>query len=419
MCRVYADNNATTALAPEALDAMLPYLREQYFNPSSMYDAAREPARALDQARRRVARLLGGVSTDEILFTGSATESNNTAIFGAISAQPSRRHIVTSAVEHPAVYEVCREARRRGCDVDFIPVDRRGNLDRGAYVRALRKDTLLVSLMHGNNETGVLFPIADLARIAKETDPSILFHTDATQTVGKIPVSCTGDLSNVDLLSFSGHKLHGPKGVGCLFVRRGTPLRPYLVGGHQERGRRAGTENVPHITGLGMACELALERLDDERRVAAMRDRLQQGLQRAIPYLEVNGEGAPRLPNTLNLAVHGIEGESILYELDAEGVCASSGSACTSGSLDPSHVLKAMNVPFGAVHGSVRFSFCRYNTEEDIDHILAVFPPIVARLRKLSPFWDDAEQCPRLPGEGSGISEPIDGMEERRDGQSI
>jgi cysteine desulfurase len=393
---IYLDNNATTRVAPEVVEAMMPFLTTDYFNPSSMYDPAGGPAAAIKQARGTVARLLGKVRRDEILFTSCATESNNTAIFGTAAASSERRHIITTAVEHPAVDNVARELGRRGYEVDFLPVDTAGRFDLAAYVRALRPDTLLVSVMHANNETGVIFPVAEIARIAKETDPGIVVHTDATQSVGKLPVDLSGDLRHVDLLSFSGHKLHAPKGVGALFVRRGTRCRPFLLGGHQEDGRRGGTENVAFIFGLARALELMAERHDeDEPRIQAMRDRLERELIARIPYLQVNGAGAPRLTNTLNVSCHFIEGEGILYQLSSYGICASSGSACTSGSLEPSHVLRAMNIPFTAIHGSVRFSLSRYTTDAEIDRVIEIFPGIVASLRRLSPYWDSQANRPR------------------------
>jgi len=393
---IYLDNNATTRVAPEVVDAMMPFLTADYFNPSSMYDAASGPAAAVKLARRTIARLLGAARTDEILFTSCATESNNTALFGVAAANPERRHVITTAVEHPAVLNVAKDLERRGLEVDFLPVDRAGRLDVDRYVRALRPDTLLVSVMHANNETGVVFQVEELARIAKETDPGIIVHSDATQSVGKIPIDLSGSFRHVDLLSFSGHKLHAPKGIGALFVRRGTRCRPLMLGGHQEEGRRGGTENVAFIVGLARALELMVEHHDtDEPRLAAMRDRLERELLARIPYLEVNGAGAPRLSNTLNVACHFIEGEGILYQLSSHGICASSGSACTSGSLEPSHVLRAMKIPFTAIHGSVRFSLSRYSTEAEVERLVEVFPSIVASLRRLSPYWDASANRPR------------------------
>ena len=395
MKTVYVDNNATTAIAPEVLGVMQPYLTSDYFNPSSMYDAARSSAEAIESARRTVASCLGGIDPDQIIFTGSATESNNAALFGTVQANPERRHVITTTIEHPSVLEIGKELEHRGLEVTFLSVDRNGELVFDDYIRALRSDTLMVSIMMANNETGVCYPVAELARIAKETDPGIVVHTDATQALGKLPVDLQGELQHVDLLSFSGHKIHAPKGVGSLFVRRGTRWRPFILGGHQEKGRRAGTENVPYIVGLAKACELAIAGVADEQsRVRNMRDRLQKALVERIPAVEVNGkEAAVRLPNTLNLAFHGIEGEAILFELSRHGICASSGSACTSGTLDPSHVLKAMQVPFTAIHGSVRISLSRYNNEDDIERIIEVLPDIIARLRKLSPYWNDERNC--------------------------
>ncbi|HBL17799.1 MAG: cysteine desulfurase NifS [Elusimicrobia bacterium GWA2_69_24] len=396
---IYADNNATTAVAPEVREAMAPFFGEVYFNPSSMYEPARRAAAAVDGSRRSIARHLGA-DPSEILFTSCATESNNTAILGVAKANPGRRHIVTTAVEHPAVLQVCRELQRGGHRVTFLPVDGDGNLDLRAFIRALDKDTALVTVMHANNETGVVFPVDRLARLTKETDPAIVFHTDATQTVGKLAIDLGKDFRHVDLLSFSGHKLHAPKGIGALFIRKGTPCRPLLIGGHQESGRRAGTENVPYIAGLAAALDLAMEhRAADEARIGAMRDRLEKGLLARIPSVQVNGGDAPRLPNTLNASFHFIEGEGMLYQLSEHGICASSGSACTSGSLEPSHVLQALKVPFTAVHGSIRFSLSRYNTDSDIDRILEVFPGIVANLRRLSPYWDSKNDRPRPEAE--------------------
>ena len=320
----------------------------------------------------------------------------NAAIIGAAHGNPNRRHIITTSVEHPAVLEVCKELERNGYKVTYLSVDRAGKLDMREFIQALSPATLLVSIMHANNETGVIFPIDQLSRITKQTDSSILFHTDATQTVGKLAIDLVQGLPYVDLLSFSGHKLHAPKGVGVLFIRRGTRCRPFMLGGHQEDGRRAGTENVPYIIGIAKALSLAMENRErDEAQIERLRDRLEKALSDKIPSIQINGKGAPRLPNTLNISFHYIEGEGMLFQLSAFGICASSGSACTSGSLEPSHVLRAMKVPFTAVHGSVRFSLSRYNTDEDIDKVIEVFPQIVANLRKLSPYWDNERNAPR------------------------
>jgi cysteine desulfurase len=393
---IYVDSNATTCVAPEVFEAMAPYLKEEYFNPSSIYEPAQRVAHAMADARGRIAGHFGKIDPKQILFTSCATESNNTAILGTIKANLNRRHIVTTSVEHPAVYEVCKDLERQGYEVTFLPVDRDGNLDIREFVRELRPDTLLVTVMHANNETGVIFPVEQLARLTKETDPSIVFHTDATQTVGKMPIALDAEYRHVDLLSFSGHKLHAPKGIGVLYIKRGTPCRPFMIGGHQEEGRRAGTENVAFIVGLARAMDVAAKNHEeDEVRIRKMRDRLAEALEEKIPNVQVNGKGAPRLPNTLNLSCHYVEGEGMLYQLSDEGICASSGSACTSGSLEPSHVLQALKVPFTSVHGSIRFSFSRYNTDEDVDRIIEVFPEVVANLRRLSPYWDRENNAPR------------------------
>ena len=395
MKTVYTDNNATTRIAPEVYQAMVPFFTEEYFNPSSMYERAWGAADAIIRARLRIAAHLGAAQPKEILFTSCATESNNTAILGAAKANPHRRHIITTAVEHPAVLEVCKDLQRSEYEVTYLPVDGDGNLDLPAFVRALGPETLLVTIMHANNETGVIFPVEQLSRLTKETDPAILFHTDATQSVGKVPIDLAREYRHVDLLSFSGHKLHAPKGIGALYVRRGTPLRPFMLGGHQEDGRRAGTENVPYIVGLAKALDLALEnRQEHETLIKKLRDRLEKTIEEKISYVQVNGKTAPRLSNTLNVACHSVEGEAMLELLSEQGICASSGSACTSGSLEPSHVLIAMKVPSAAKHGSVRFSFSRYNTDEDVDRIARVFPEIVASLRRASLYWDDEKSIP-------------------------
>ena len=394
---IYVDNNATTAVAPEVRDAMLPYFNELYYNASSMYPPAQIVARAIQNARQTIAQCLNIDDPTEILFTSCASESNNSAIFGCAAANSNRKHIITSSVEHPAVLEVCKEMERRGYRVTYLKVNNLGELDMREYVRALDEDTLLVTIMHANNETGVIFPVEDLARIAKETDPSIIFHTDATQTMTKVPLELS--TGNIDLVSFSGHKFHAPKGVGGLYIRKGTRIRPFIIGGHQESGRRAGTENVAYIVGMAEAMKLAAKtHAADMEKIRKMRARFENALLERIPYIEINGRGAQRMPNTSNIAVHCIEGEAILYQLSEAGICASSGSACTSGSLEPSHVLRAMNVPFTAMHGSTRFSFSRYNTEEEIQYIVEKFPEIVARLRHLSPYWDQKNQRPAYHG---------------------
>lgn len=393
---IYLDNNATTAMAPEVLDAMLPYLREQFYNPSSAYDQARGPRDAVERARESVARILGAGARTEVIFTASGSEGNNAALWGALRANPARRHVVTTTVEHPAVLEVAKEIERQGYRVTFLGVDKQGRLDPKELLKAIGPDTAIVSIMHANNETGVVFPIADLSRIVKRTDPAIVFHTDATQTVGKVAVDLTQLLPHVDILTFSGHKLHAPKGVGAMFVRRGTRWRPFLLGGHQERGRRAGTENVASIVALGRASELAREKWIEESRLRRLQEKLEREVKARVPNVFVNGEGAERLPNTTNFAFEFIEGEGILFALGEHGICASSGSACTSGSLDPSHVLKAMGVPFTAAHGSLRISTSRYTTEAEIDTVIEVLPGIVASLRRMSPYWDQAKNAPKV-----------------------
>jgi cysteine desulfurase len=361
-----------------------------------MYEAAKPARNAVESARQLIAHHLGATQPSELLFTSCATESINAAFFGAIRANPNRKHIITTSVEHPAVLEVCKELQRDGFDVSFIGVDRQGNLNLGEFVRALRHDTLLVAVMHANNETGVVFPIERLARIVKETNPEILFLCDATQTVTKLPINMTGNFRNVDMLAFSGHKFHAPKGVGGLFIRRGTRCRTFMIGGHQESGRRGGTENVPYIVGMAKAIDIAAAMHDeDSRRIEMLRNKLESAIVQKISHVEINGAGAERMPNTFNVAVHYIEGEGILFQLSELGICASSGSACTSGSLEPSHVLTAMDIPFTAKHGSIRFSLSRYTTEAEIDTVIEQFPLIAERLRRLSPYWDQATNQPR------------------------
>jgi cysteine desulfurase len=379
---VYVDNNATTCVDPQVVEAMLPFLSERYGNPSSIHGFGSDVGRALERAREQVAACLGAGQSSEILFTSCGTESDNTAIRSALTARKGRHRMVTTRVEHPAVLTVARHLEREGFQVTYLPVDQRGRLDLHDLEAALDQDVALVSIMTANNETGVLFPVEEAGRLAHGVDA--LFHTDAVQAMGKVPVDLAA--GHVDLLSISGHKIHAPKGVGALYIRRGIRFQPFLLGGHQERGRRGGTENVPGIVALGRAAELAAAHLDDERtRVAGLRDRLEAGLLR-IPDSRLNGDPERRLPGTTNVSFRHVEGEAILLMLDQHGICASSGSACTSGTLEPSHVLRAMGVPFDFAHGSIRFSLGRFNTDADVDAILEAMPPIIERLREISPF---------------------------------
>lgn len=390
---VYLDNNATTKVAPEVLTAMLPFFTEHYGNASSMHAFGAEVGGALAAARRQVQVLLGAEFDHEIVFTSGGTESDNMALLSALETRPDRNEIVTSTVEHPAILAVCEYLEKsRGIKIKRVPVDSCGRLDIEAYRRALSPRTAIASIMWANNETGTLFPVERLAELAHEM--GALFHTDAVQAVGKIPISLQS--SEIDLLSLSGHKLHGPKGIGALYVRRGVRVRPLLRGGHQERGRRAGTENAPAIVGLGKAAELAMAHMQDEQtRVRSLRDRLEKGLLQRIGNCMVTGDVENRLPNTANVAFEFIEGEAILLLLNKAGVAASSGSACTSGSLEPSHVLRAMKVPYTAAHGAIRFSLSRDNTDEDVDRVLDAAPPIIEKLRALSPFWKSGEESPQ------------------------
>ncbi|MCD6270098.1 MAG: cysteine desulfurase NifS [Deltaproteobacteria bacterium] len=379
---VYVDNNATTRVAPEVFAAMEPYFCEMYGNPSSMHSVGGTIGPKLKAARKQVADLIGA-QPDEIIFTSCGTESDNTAVHAALTADPARRHIVTSRVEHPAIGSLAGSLSKQGYRITEIPVDGDGCLDMKLLEESLTPDTALTSIMWANNETGVIFPVEKIAAMCRQR--GITFHTDAVQAVGKIPINLA--LSHIDMLSLSGHKLHAPKGVGALYVRKGTKFSPFMIGGHQEKGRRAGTENVPGIIALGKACELAGANLEKENTIVkSLRDRLESELIRLIPEAKVNGTVKARTPNTSNISFANIEGESILLMLNEFGICASSGSACTSGSLEPSHVMRAMGVPFTMAHGSIRFSLSIYNTEEDIERIIKELPPIVKRLRELSPF---------------------------------
>ena len=385
---IYMDNNATTRVAPEVLDAMMPYLRDYYGNPSSMHTFGGQVGRAVARAREQVADLLGA-APEEIVFTSCGTESDSTAILSALQTYPEKNHVVTTRVEHPAVKNLCENLELftgRKYHTTRLHVHSDGTLDVQRFRDSLTDETVIASAMWANNETGVLFPVEEMARITRER--GILFHTDAVQAVGKIPLNLRD--SAIDFLSISGHKLHAPKGVGVLYVRKGTPFVPFMNGGHQERGRRGGTENVASIIGLGRACELAAAKMAEENtRVRALRDKLEHGLLTSVPKALLNGHPQERLPNTANISFEYVEGEAILLHMNQLNICASSGSACTSGSLEPSHVLRAMGVPFTAAHGSIRFSLSVYNTEEEIDFVLAHMPPIIEKPRALSPFWEE------------------------------
>lgn len=382
MNTIYLDNNATTKIAPEVFDEMTPYLTDLYGNPSSMHTFGGSLRNKIEEARERVAALIGA-EPDEIIFTSSGTESDNTALMSAVESYPQKRHIITTRVEHPAVFNFAKHLARKGFRITFIPVDSSGRFNMDAFSNALDDDLAVVSVMYANNETGVIFPVEEIGKSMRER--RIIFHTDAVQAVGKLPIDAK-ELP-VDMLSLSGHKLHAPKGVGALYVRRGTRFYPYIIGGHQENGRRAGTENIASIIGLGKACEIAAKNVNKEIiYLGALRDKLERSLLELCPDTRVNGDRENRLPNTTNVSFEYVEGEAILLRLNEYGICASSGSACTSGSLEPSHVLRAMGVPFTAIHGSIRFSLSRYNTENEIDKVIEIMPKIIKELRELSPF---------------------------------
>ncbi len=386
MADIYLDNNATTQCDPAVVEAMMPYFTEQFGNPSSMHSFGNQVGFALKKARKSVQRLLGAEHDSEIIFTSCGSESDSTAILSALRAQPERKEIITTVVEHPAVLNLCEHLETEGYTVHRLKVDERGRLDLEEYRSLLSDNVAVVSVMWANNETGTIFPVLEMAQMAD--DAGIMFHTDAVQAVGKIPIELEG--SPIHMLSLSGHKLHAPKGVGVLYLKRGTRFRPLLRGGHQERGRRAGTENVTSIIGLGVAAEIAMANLEHENTVVkAMRDRLQEGILAVVPNAFATGDTSNRLPNTANIAFEYIEGEAILLLLNKMGIAASSGSACTSGSLEPSHVMMAMGIPYTAAHGTVRFSLSRYNTMEEIERVIEAVPPIVAQLRKLSPYWSE------------------------------
>ncbi|RLB92177.1 MAG: cysteine desulfurase NifS [Deltaproteobacteria bacterium] len=385
---IYTDNNATTKVAGEVIEEMMPYFGELYGNPSSMHTFGDEVGKKVKQARQRVADLINA-DPEEIVFTSCGSESDNAAINAAIKAFPEKKHLITSAVEHPAIKNLYSYLEKtQGYTVTFVPVDKKGQLNTDVLYESMSENTAIISLMWANNETGVIFPIEEVAQRANER--GILFHTDAVQAMGKIDIDVKK--TGVDMLSFSGHKIHAPKGIGVLYVKKGFKFTPYLIGGHQEGGRRGGTENTAFIIGLGKACELARQNLGImNTRVRELRDYLQSQLLEKIPSTSVNGVQDNRLPNTLSIGFDAVEGESVLLLLDRDGICASSGSACTSGSLDPSHVLMAMEVPFKSAHGTIRFSLSHYNTKDEMDLIVKNMVPTIEKLRAISPFWKDGK----------------------------
>ena len=390
---IYLDNNATTQIDPQVVEAMQPYLSVYFGNASSQHGFGVPVEKAITKAREQVADFLGAEYPDEIIFTSCATESDNTALWSALWSQKGKNEMVTTPVEHPAILQTCDFLSSHGAKINYLHVSNHGDLDLNEFESLLNERTALASVMWANNETGNIYPVEKLAEIAY--NHGVMFHTDAVQAVAKIPVDLKK--TKINMLSFSGHKIHAPKGVGVLYVRRGTRFVPFMKGGHQERGRRAGTENVPYIVGLGVACELAKKNLETvSTRVKALRDKLEKGILSSIPECFVTGDEAVRTDNTLNVAFKFVEGEAILLMLNEYGIAASSGSACSSESLEPSHVMRAMNVPFSAAHGTIRFSLSRFTTEEEIDKTLQVLPGIIENLRNLSPYWKQGK--PQIQG---------------------
>lgn len=387
---IYLDNNATTKIDEKVLEEMLPYFKDDYANASSMYEFAHRPANAIKTARAQVKDFIGAGSEKEIFFTSCGSESANMAIKGVINCNKEKRHLITTKIEHPCVLNVYKEFEKQGYDVDYIGVNSDGELIVEELKEKIRKDTALVSIMWANNETGVINPVEEIAEIIKARSPETKFFVDGVQAAGKIPINLKD--TQIDLLGISGHKLHAPKGVGALYVKNGTRIIPLINGGHQERGLRAGTENVPYIVGLGKACELASDALDFElKEVKRLRDKLEQGILKNVFNARLNSNSLNRVPNTTNIGFQYVEGELILLHLSDIGICASSGSACTSGSLEPSHVLRAMGVPFTALHGSIRFSLSRFTTEAEINFVIEKMPDIMNKLTRISPFQDELE----------------------------
>ena len=393
---IYLDNNATTKVDEKVLEEMLPFLEQDYANPSSMYDFARKPAAAIREARVKVRDFLGAKNEKDIYFTSCGSESASTAIKGVLNCNREKRHIITTSVEHPAVLNTYKEFEKQGYEVDYIGVNSQGELDIEEFKSKLRKDTALVSIMYANNETGVIYPVEEIGDYIKSHSPETRFFVDAVQASGKLPINVKE--ANIDLLGISGHKFHAPKGVGALYVKPDVRLTPLINGGHQERGLRAGTENVPYIVALGKAAELAQDALQFElTEVKRLRDRLEEGIMKNVFNARLNSSIKNRVPNTSNIGFEYVE-ELILLHLSDIGVCASSGSACTSGSLEPSHVLRAMGIPFTALHGSIRFSLSRFTTEKEIDFVVEHMPAIMDKLTSISPFQDELKELRKRRG---------------------
>ncbi len=385
---IYFDNNATTKIDERVLEEMLPYLKEDYANPSSMYDFAKKPAAAIKEARGKMKDFLGANNEKEIFFTSCGSESANMAIKGTLNCNKGKKHIITTKVEHPCVLNLYKSLEKEGYEADYISVDSEGQLDIDELKSKIRKDTALVSVMYANNETGVINPVEEIADIVKTKSPETIFFVDAVQAGGKIPINVKD--TQIDMLGVSGHKFHAPKGVGALYIRPSVRLTPLINGGHQERGLRAGTENVPYIAGIGKAAELALNSLNYEMtEVKRLRDKLEDGILKNVFNSRLNSSLKNRVPNTSNIGFEYVEGELILLHLSDIGVCASSGSACTSGSLEPSHVLRAMGIPFTALHGSIRFSLSRFTTEKEVDYVIEKLPGIMEKLTSISPYQDE------------------------------
>ena len=395
MSLIYLDNNATTKVDPQVLEAMLPYFKEEYANPSSVYEFAKRSNHAVREARGVIKDFYNARDEKEIIFTSCGSESANTAIRGVLNMNKNKRHIITTKVEHPCVLNLYRALEKEGYRVDYIGVNSNGELDLEQLKEAIDEDTALVSVMYANNETGVVFPIKKISEIIKSKNPETKFYVDAVQVTGKLAIDVQ-DLG-VDLMGISGHKFHAPKGIGALYVNSKTLITPLIIGGHQERGKRAGTENVPYIVGMAKAAELAMDSLKYETtEIKRLRDKLEQNIVKNVFNARLNAGIINRVPNTTNIGFEYIEGELILLHLSYLGICASSGSACTSGSLEPSHVLRAMNVPFTAVHGSIRFSLSRFTTEKEIDYVCEKMPEIIEKLVRISPFQDELEALRKL-----------------------